>query len=103
MEEELNIIISNLANTISESDLVDMFQNYGNVDSTTIVKDKYNINTMRFGFVEMSDESEAINAISKLNGKNFKGRKINVHQARTRPKDRRKENRGGGRRRTDQN
>ena len=99
----MNIIISNLANTINESDLVDMFMTYGNVDSTTIVKDKYNINTMRFGFVEMSDESEAVNAISGLNGKNFNGRKINVHQARIRPKDRRNENRSGGRRQLDQN
>ncbi len=99
----MNIIISNLANTINESDLVNIFKEYGTVDSTTIVKDKYSIYTMRFGFVEMSDESEAVNAISGLNGKDFSGRKIKVHKARTRSKDRRTENRGGGRRQVDQN
>ncbi len=100
-EEKLNIFISNLSNKVEENDLLDMFKIYGNVDSTTIIKDKFSIKTMRFGFVKMPDDAEAMSAITGLHGKNINGRKLNVHQARIRPKERRREKRGG-RRSTDQ-
>ena len=55
----------------------------------TVVTDRQTGRSRGFGFVEMSDRSEAEKAIEALNGKDLGGRAINVNEAR--PK-----NEGGG-------
>jgi RNA recognition motif-containing protein len=97
----VNIFVSNLSSTATEKELMNIFNQYGIVDSTTILKDKFSFKTMRFGFVEMPNETEALQAIEKLNGKAINGRKLNVHKARINSGDRRNSNRNGGRRCTD--
>ena len=97
----MNIFVSNLSSTATELELKQMFDEFGIVDSTTILKDKFSFKTMRFGFVEMPNENEALNAIENLNGKAINGRKLNVHKARINSKDRRVSERKGGRRCTD--
>ena len=79
-----------------------MFLGFGAVASTTIIKDKFSINTMRFGLVDMPNDSEAKIAIDKLNGSRINGRRLTVHKARLRSKDRRNDGRGGGRRKDDE-
>ena len=83
----MNIFVSNLSSTATEKELKQIFDEFGIVDSTTILKDKFSFKTMRFGFVEMPNDSEALNAIQNLNGKAIKGRKLSVNKARIKSKD----------------
>lgn len=83
----MNIFISNLSSTATEKELKQIFDEFGIVDSTTILKDKFSFKTMRFGFVEMPNDSEALIAIENLNGKAIKGRKLSVHKAQIKSKD----------------
>ena len=59
-----------------------------------IIKDRFSGESRGFGFVEMPSRKEAQSAIASLNGKNLKGRAMNVNEARPRTERRR----GGGRR-----
>jgi RNA recognition motif-containing protein len=79
----VNIFVSNLSGTATEAELKMMFDEFGIVDSTTILKDKFSFRTMRFGFVEMPNDSEALNAIENLNGRAVKGRKLTVLKSRS--------------------
>ena len=83
----MNIFVSNLSSTATEKELKQIFDEFGIVDSTTILKDKFSFKTMRFGFVEMPNDSEALNAIENLNGKAIKGRKLSVNKAQIKSKD----------------
>ena len=85
----MNIFVSNLSNTATELELKEIFDEFGIVDSTTILKDKFSFKTMRFGFVEMPNDSEALTAIGRLNGKAINGRKLTVNKARTKSNNRR--------------
>jgi len=97
----LNIFVSNLSSTATELELKQMFDEFGIVDSSTILKDKFSFKTMRFGFVEMPNDIEALSAIENLNGRSINGRKMNVHKARINSKERRILDRDGGRRCSD--
>ena len=91
----MNIYVGNLAPDVTDEDLRAAFAALGQVDSATVIKDKYSGASRGFGFVEMPDKSEAQAAISGLNGKELKGRTLNVNEAR--PRSQRGGNRGGGR------
>lgn len=96
----MNIYVGNLAYAMSEDDLRQAFEAFGKVDSAVIIKDKFSGQSKGFGFVEMPAAEEARSAISGLNGKELKGRTLNVNEARPRA-DRRPGGgggRGGGRR-----
>ena len=88
----MNIYVGNLALNATEGDLQQAFEAFGEVTSAKIIKDKYSGESKGFGFVEMSDGTEAQAAIKGLNEKELKGRGIKVNEARP-PKDR---NTGGG-------
>ena len=95
----MNIYVGNLAFDLTEDDLRQTFESYGQVESVTIVKDKYSGQSRGFGFVEMPAKAEATTAINELNGKELKGRDLNVNEARPRADSRGgKGGRGGGRR-----
>ncbi len=78
----------------TDDSLRNAFAQFGNVDSATIIKDKYSGRSRGFGFVEMSTEEEGKKAIEGLNGKDLDGRSIVVNEARPR-EDR--DDRGGSR------
>jgi len=59
-----------------------MFQQAGQVESARIVTDRDTGRNKGFGFVEMSTDQEAANAISKFNGSDFEGRTMTVNEAR---------------------
>ncbi|MGA1823585.1 MAG: RNA recognition motif domain-containing protein [bacterium] len=88
----MNIYIGNLSHDVTDEDLREAFESFGRVTSAKIIKDKFSGDSRGFGFVEMSDKSEAQNALNSLNGKELKGRQIKVNEARPRTEGRR----GGG-------
>jgi RNA recognition motif-containing protein len=80
----MNIYIGNLAYTISEDDLRDAFSQFGQVDSASIINDKFSGRSKGFGFVDMPNDSEAREAIESLNDKDLNGRKVKVNEAKPR-------------------
>ncbi|MCJ7662805.1 MAG: RNA-binding protein [Desulfobacterales bacterium] len=95
----MNIYVGNLSFDVTEEGLRQAFEAYGQVESATIVKDKFSGQSRGFGFVEMPTKAEAASAISGLNGKDLNGRTLNVNEARPRSDDRRGQGGGGGGRR----
>ena len=99
----MNIYVGNLSYEITEEDLKLAFEPFGKVESASIIKDKYSGQSKGFGFVDMPSKAEAQAAIDGLNGKELKGRTLNVNEARPRSEGRRgsggKGGRGGGGRR----
>jgi RNA recognition motif-containing protein len=89
----MKINVSNLADEVTEDDLREAFEGFGQVTSVSIIKDSFG-ESRGFGFVEMPAKAEAQSAISGLNGRELKGRALNVNEARYRYEDRR----GGERR-----
>ncbi|OQB11948.1 MAG: RNA recognition motif [Candidatus Omnitrophica bacterium ADurb.Bin205] len=88
----MNIFVGNLSFTTTEADLKAMFEAFGDVTSAVIVmrKEKNGFKSRGFGFVEMPDERQALDAISSLNGKKFMGRMIDVNEACPKTKAQRK-------------
>ena len=97
----MNIYVGNLSYDVLEENLRQAFEAFGQVSSATIVKDKYSGQSKGFGFVDMPSSEEARSAINQLNGKELKGRTLNVNEARPRTEGGRGGEgggRGGGRR-----
>lgn len=83
----MNIFIGNLSFGLSEDELKQAFEEYGEVSSAKIITDKYSGKSKGFGFVEMPDDEQANQAIEALNGSSMGGRNVNVNQARERSND----------------
>lgn len=97
----MNIYVGNLSYEVTEEDLKEAFAVFGEVDTVKIIKDNYTGRSKGFGFVEMPAKSEAQSAIEGLNGKDLKGRNLNVNEARPRAEGRRSgPSRGGQQRRS---
>ncbi len=88
----MKIYVGNMSYSVTEEDLKQAFEAFGQVESVTIIKDKMSGQSKGFGFVEMGSADQAQAAISGMNGKDLKGRKLNVNEARPRQDD----GRGGG-------
>jgi RNA recognition motif-containing protein len=80
----MNIYVGNISRDVTETDLKDAFQAFGAVQSASIIKDKYSGESRGFGFVEMPNKDEGDKAIAELNGKDLKGRRLTVNEARPR-------------------
>jgi RNA recognition motif-containing protein len=80
----MNIYVGNISRSVTETDLRDAFQAFGEVQSASIIKDKFSGESRGFGFVEMPNKEEAEKAISSLNGKDLKGRPLTVNEAKPR-------------------
>jgi len=94
----MNIYVGNLSYEVIDEDLKQAFEAFGQVESVNIIKDRFSGESRGFGFVEMLDKAEAQSAINDLNGRELKGRALNVNEARPRSETRRDGGRGGGRR-----
>lgn len=90
----MNIYVGNLPYTVTTSDLKETFSAFGEVSSVNVITDKFTGESKGFGFVEMSNNSQADAAIKALNGRDLKGRTLTVNQAR--PKTERPSGGGGG-------
>lgn len=95
----MNIYIGNLSHEVTEEDLRQAFETFGEVTSAKIIMDKFSGVSRGFGFVEMSTKAEAEAAITGLNGTELKGQTLTVNEARPRSESRRGGGRQGGRRR----
>ncbi len=80
----MNIFIGSLPFSIKESDLREVFEEYGAVESAKVITDKFTGRSKGFGFVEMPNEEEAKRAIEELNGAEVDNRTIVVNEARER-------------------
>ncbi|HEX2223614.1 MAG TPA: RNA-binding protein [Thermoanaerobaculia bacterium] len=80
----MNLYVGNLNYRLSEDQLREAFEQYGNVSSCTIIKDRTTGESKGFGFIEMPERTEAESAINSLNGRDLMGRKLNVNEARPR-------------------
>jgi RNA recognition motif-containing protein len=86
------LYVGNLAYTVSDSDLLRMFEPHGTVQSAQVIMDRDTGRSKGFGFVEMGSDQEAQAAIAALNGTEVEGRALTVNEARPKP-----EGGGGGR------
>ncbi len=79
----MNIYVGNLSLEVTDEELRQEFVAFGEVTSVTIFSDRYigSGQPRGYGFVEMSSKSESETAITSLNGKNLKGRAIDVIEA----------------------
>ncbi len=100
----MNIFIAGLTDNIWDEDLKDLFEEYGEVTSAKVIKDRETRKSRGFGFVEMPDDEAAKKAIHELDRAEYDGKIINIKEAR--PKEGGKGNgrqgggnRGGNRRR----
>jgi len=80
----MNIYVGNLPFSATETDLRSLFADYGTVSSAAVITDRETGQSRGFGFVELADETEAGQAISKLDGHDWDGRALTVNQARPR-------------------
>ena len=88
----MNIYVGNLSRELTEDELRQAFEAFGQVTSVNIIKDRYSGESRGFGFVEMATRSEAQAAINELNGTSLGERTLSVSEARPRAEG------GGGRR-----
>ncbi|HSR17900.1 MAG TPA: hypothetical protein VLM39_07380 [Ignavibacteriaceae bacterium] len=78
----MNIYIGNLSTGVTEEDLKNLFSGFGKINGAKVIKDNYLGTSKGFGFIEITGEAEAQEAIKHLNSKDFKGKKIVVSEAR---------------------
>jgi len=90
----INIYVGNLPFGATEDQLKELFENYGQVESASIVSDKFTGRSRGFGFVKMPEREEGLRAIQELDAKDFMGRSLKVNEAR--PRTERPERSGGG-------
>jgi RNA recognition motif-containing protein len=77
------IYLGNLPISVSEDDVKDLFGQYGEVASVSLITDRETGRPLGFGFVEMEPEAAA-KAIEALDGTDFGGRTLRVNEARDR-------------------
>ena len=92
----MNIYVGNLSRQVTEEDLRQTFEAFGEVASVKVFKDRYSGESRGFGFVEMPARTEGAAAINSLKDKELKGRRLNVDEARPRSEGRRGTGRRGG-------
>ena len=80
----MNIYVGNLSHDVTEDDFRELFVSFGEVESATIIMDRYSGQSKGFGFVEMPNGNEAERAIQEPNGKEFMERELTVDEARPR-------------------
>jgi RNA recognition motif-containing protein len=84
----MKIFVGNLSRDVTEDDLRRAFEPFGEVASVNVIKDRFSGEPRGFGFIEMSAKAAAESAIAELNGKDLKGRRLTVNEARPRTDDR---------------
>lgn len=84
------LYVGNLGYGVTNSALEELFSPFGEVRSAQVIQDRDTGRSKGFGFVEMSNDNAALEAIQALNETEHDGRKLTVNEARPR------EDRGGG-------
>jgi len=89
-----NVYVGNLPHSTTEAELRNLFEAHGAVEKITLVTDRETGRSRGFGFVEMTDATQANKAIAALNGSDLGGRTLTINEA----KPRSERSGGGGRR-----
>ncbi|RPI12761.1 MAG: RNA-binding protein [Ignavibacteriae bacterium] len=84
----MNIYVGNISRESSENEVKQVFEEYGEVTSCKLIKDKFTGVSKGFGFVEMPNKEQADNAIKNLDGKKIEGRAMSVAEAKPRTENR---------------
>ncbi|HXI00295.1 MAG TPA: hypothetical protein VNI52_08490 [Sphingobacteriaceae bacterium] len=92
----MNIFIASLPFQLEESDIKELFEDYGEVASVKLITDRETGRKRGFGFVEMPNEEEALSAIKAMDQTEIYERTISVSQAEDRKQGGGGGNRGGG-------
>lgn len=77
----MNLYIGNLSYNVKESDLREVMEEYGVVDSVKLIIDRDTRRSKGFAFVEMPESADAQKAIKDLNGAEYEGRAMVVKEA----------------------
>jgi RNA recognition motif-containing protein len=80
----VNIFVGNLAFTTTAHDLRQLFEQYGDVETSNVITDRDTGRSRGFGFVEMPDNRAAQAAIEGLQGTELGGRALTVNEAKPR-------------------
>jgi RNA recognition motif-containing protein len=80
----MNIYVGNLPFSSTSGDLEELFGEYGQVDSASVISDRETGRSRGFGFVEMASDDDARRAIEELDGADLGGRNLKVNEARPR-------------------
>jgi len=83
----MDIYVGNLSYNTVDTDLKALFENYGSVSSVRVITDRETGRSKGFGFVEMSDKSQADAAIDGTNGTDFQGRTLRVNESQPKPRN----------------
>jgi RNA recognition motif-containing protein len=78
------LFIGSLAWATTDDSLKELFSSVGTVVSANVIRDRETNRSKGFGFVEMSSDEEAKEAVAQLDGKDLDGRAIVVNEARPR-------------------
>ena len=81
---KIGVYVSNLAYSVTDNDLRQLFESYGAVDKVSIITDRDTGQSRGFGFVEMPDSHAAQSALQGLQAKTLAGRTLTVNEARPR-------------------
>ena len=84
------LYVGGLPFSVTDERLKELFESHGTVESAKVITDRYTDRSRGFGFVEMSTEQEAEQAIQALNGTELEGRSLTVNESKPR------ENRSAG-------
>ena len=76
------IYVGNLPFTATEAEVREMFEEFGEIESVSLITDRETGRPRGFGFVEMSGGADE--AIAALNQKDMGGRSLNINEARPR-------------------
>ena len=88
------LYVGNLPFSATEQELIDTFSQCGTVETAKLITDRDTGRSKGFGFVEMSNDNEAQEAITKFDGQDYGGRPMKVNEAK--PMEPRRGGGGGG-------
>ncbi len=80
----MNIFVGNLSSEATEKQLENLFTPFGEIRAVKIITDAYTQRSKGFAFVDMPEQTNAENAIQKLNNSSLHGQTITVNEARPR-------------------
>jgi RNA recognition motif-containing protein len=78
----MNLFVTNISRAVKEDALKALFSEFGEVTSCKIINDKYTGESKGFGFIDMVNDTHALDAIKRLTNANFFGKNLLVSRAR---------------------
>lgn len=77
----MKVYVGNLAYSVDESKLKELFSSYGEISEVVVIKDRFSGRSKGFGFITFSDDEAAKKAIAEMNKKEIEGRAMTVNEA----------------------